>query len=582
MIEALRTLVPYMVRYRWRYAAGFTALVLTVLTSASIPALIGYTVDELNRSFSMELTVKLGGALLLAGLVKGVFQYWMRWVLIGISRDIEYDLRNDLFARLVVQSQRFFQTHRTGDLMSRATNDMNAVRLMLGPGVMYTADVTITFIILLGVMSSTDWRLTLAIFAPIPLVSFTVSFFGRRIHDRFQTVQEKFSDISSLVQENLSNVRIVRAYAQEEAEATRFRLINTEYIRENLRLIRLWGQFYPLLETMIGFTYVIVLWFGGRQVVTGAITLGDFVMFMTYTTMLTWPMIGIGWVVNIVQRGRASLGRLTELMNAPCAIADGAATDHTLAAVRGDIELKDVSFTYPGSERPALRQVSLYVPAGRTVAIIGPTGSGKTTLVNLVARLMDPQSGAVVIDGNDARRIPLHVLRQAIGFVPQESFLFSQTIQENISFGAPLAEPWEIAEAAGVAELHGDVEEFPEQYGTYVGERGITLSGGQKQRTAIARAIVRDPRILILDDALSSVDTITEERILTQLQSAMRNRTALMISHRVSAARHADVIVVLDNGRVVESGTHGELLELEGEYYELYQKQLLEEELETV
>jgi ATP-binding cassette subfamily B protein len=582
MIEALRTLVPYMVRYRWRYAAGFTALVLTVLTSASIPALIGYTVDELNRSFSMELTVKLGGALLLAGLVKGVFQYWMRWVLIGISRDIEYDLRNDLFARLVVQSQRFFQTHRTGDLMSRATNDMNAVRLMLGPGVMYTADVTITFIILLGVMSSTDWRLTLAIFAPIPLVSFTVSFFGRRIHDRFQTVQEKFSDISSLVQENLSNVRIVRAYAQEEAEATRFRLINTEYIRENLRLIRLWGQFYPLLETMIGFSYVIVLWFGGRQVVTGAITLGDFVMFMTYTTMLTWPMIGIGWVVNIVQRGRASLGRLTELMNAPCAIADGAATDHTIAAVRGDIELKDVSFTYSGSERPALRQVSLYVPAGRTVAIIGPTGSGKTTLVNLVARLMDPQSGVVVIDGNDARRIPLQVLRQAIGFVPQESFLFSQTIQENISFGAPLAEPWEIAEAAGVAELHGDVEEFPEQYGTYVGERGITLSGGQKQRTAIARAIVRDPRILILDDALSSVDTITEERILTQLQSAMRNRTALMISHRVSAARHADVIVVLDKGRVVESGTHGELLELEGEYYELYQKQLLEEELETV
>jgi ATP-binding cassette subfamily B protein len=530
----------------------------------------------------MELTLKLGGGLLAAGLAKGVFQYWMRWVLIGISRDIEYDLRNDLFARLVVQSQRFYQTHRTGDLMSRATNDMNAVRLMLGPGVMYTADVTMTFIILLGVMSSTDWRLTLAIFVPIPLVSFTVSFFGRRIHDRFQTVQERFSDISSLVQENLASVRIVRAYAQEEAETARFRLINTQYIRENLRLIRLWGQFYPLLETMIGFTYVIVLWFGGRQVLAGAITLGDFVMFMTYTTMLTWPMIGIGWVVNIVQRGRASLGRLTEFMNAPCAIADGEATDHAITGIRGDIELRDVSFTYPGSERSALDHVSLYVPAGRTVAVIGPTGSGKTTLLNLLARLMDPQSGAVAIDGTDARRIPLQVLRQAIGFVPQETFLFSQTIRGNIAFGAPQAEPWEIGEAAAVADLHGDVEEFPQQYETYVGERGITLSGGQKQRTAIARAIIRDPRILILDDALSSVDTVTEERILTQLQASMRNRTALMISHRVSAARHADLIVVLDKGRIVESGTHGELMALEGEYYELYQKQLLEEELETV
>ena len=314
MIEALRTLVPYMVRYRWRYAAGFTALVLTVLTSATIPALIGYTVDELNRSFSMELTVKLGGALLFAGLMKGVFQFWMRWVLIGISRDIEYDLRNDLFARLVVQSQRFYQNHRTGDLMSRATNDMNAVRLMLGPGVMYTADVTMTFIILLGVMSSTDWRLTLAIFVPIPLVSFTVSFFGRRIHDRFQTVQEKFSDISSLVQENLSNVRIVRAYAQEEADLKHFQQLNEEFVARTEKLIRVWGMFYPALEVMMGAVIVMVLWLGGREVARGAISIGSFVAFNVYVGQLAWPMIALGWVVNLYQRGTASLKRLTGLL----------------------------------------------------------------------------------------------------------------------------------------------------------------------------------------------------------------------------------------------------------------------------
>jgi ATP-binding cassette subfamily B protein len=582
MLSTLQTLFPYLLRYRWRYAAGLSALTLKNIAAAAIPLLLRWVIDETTAGAGLAILMQLAGLLLAVALAKAFFQYWMRWILIGISRDVEYDLRSDLFGHLVSLPQRFYQAYRTGDLMSRATNDMNAVRTMLGPGIMYSADVLLTFAVVLAVMSSTDWRLTCLVFIPVPLVSFTVSYFGRQTHERFRKVQERFSDLSSLAQESLSNIRIVRAYAHADAEVERFRETNQEYVAESLKLIGVWTRFYPIMEFLIGLTYIIVMWYGGREVIAGRISLGSFVMFMTYMGILTWPMIGFGWVVNVVQRGTASLARLNELLAQWPEIADHEGTDHSISEIRGDLELRNATVFYPGWETPALDDVSLYVPAGQTLAIVGPTGSGKTTLVNLIPRLLDPQRGSVLIDGVDVRRIPLAVLRRSVGLVPQETFLFSRSVAENIAFGSPQAEGWQIVEASQIAQLSREIDSFSNGYDTLIGERGITLSGGQKQRTAIARAVLRDPRILILDDAMASVDTETEENILEQLRIVMRNRTSLIISHRVSTAQHADRIVVLINGRIAESGRHEELLRQRGHYYELYQKQLLEEELERV
>ena len=580
MLRSLSTLWPYLRRYRGGLSLGIGALLLKDALAAALPIVIRNGVDSLTRGFQIRVVLQLAGLLVGLSMVKGVFQYWMRVIIIGISRDIEYDLRNDLFGHLVELSQDFYSRYRTGDIMARSTNDLNAVRMMLGPGVMYWTETSVMLVLAVAVMLHTDARLTGIALLPAPLVSIAVIFFGRRIHTRFEHIQRMFADISSKVQENLAGVRIIRAYAQEKAEVDQFESLNRDYVRENIGLARIQGMFMPLLQALIGITFLLVLWAGGRQLLEGRISLGSFVMFNTYMGMLIWPMIAFGWVVNLMQRGTASLNRINQILDERPAVARPPTDVLKVSNCEPEIRFCDV--TVSSGHREALTGVTLTIDSGETVAIVGHTGSGKTTLVSLIPRLFDPLSGTVEIGGVNIRRFDPRELRRDIGFVPQETFLFSATLAENIAWGVANASKEQITWAAEVAGLSGDIETFPKGLDTVIGERGLTLSGGQKQRTAIARAILRDPRILILDDALSSVDTATEEKILNGLAGVMRGRTTILISHRVSTVRNADRIVVLSHGAVVEIGTHEEL-QLRGGYYaDLYQKQLLEEELEAV
>ena len=578
MGKLLAPLRKYLWRYRWSLALGLFCLVLKDLLYAGQPLMIRGAVDALQDR-GANLFVRYGLYLVALSLAKGVFQYWMRVILIGVSRDIEYDLRNDLFAHLVWLSPDYYERTRTGDIMARATNDLNAVRMMLGPGLMYWTETSLTFALAIAIMIRFDWRLAMFSLLPAPAVSLSVIYFGRRIHARFERIQAMFSDISSRVQENLSGVRMIRAFAQENAELRRFKQLNQQYIAQNLKLVRIQGFFQPLLEALIGLTFLVVLWMGGRQVLLGRISLGSFVMFNTYMGMLVWPMIALGWVINLMQRGSASLNRINQILHETPSIQAPAAAK-PLQAVHGEIEFRDVSVDYGNGS--ALARIDLRIYEGTTIAVVGHTGSGKTTLVSLVPRLMDPTYGRILLDGADLRELDPAAVRRQIGFVPQETFLFSATVSENIAFGVEGATAAEIRSAAEIAGLAADIEGFPEGYNTMVGERGITLSGGQKQRTAIARAILRNPRILILDDALSSVDTLTEERILNHLADVMRGRTVILISHRVSTVRQADRIVVLETGSIVEQGTHTELMDMGGYYASLSQKQMLEEELEAI
>ena len=578
MLQRLSPLKPYLARYKGRYLTGFAALLIAQGVGIIIPLIIKAGIDGMRRRAAGRDLLLIAGLILGVALVKAVFQFWMRWILIGVSRDIEYDLRNDLFAHLMRLSQRYYNETRTGDLMSKLTNDLSAVRNLVGPGIMYSATTLVVGAASISLMAHLDWRLTLFAIAPLPLVSVAVKYFGQQIHDRFENVQGMYSGMTERVRESLSGVRVIRAFCEEESEAALFEGMNHEYVENNKGLIWITSILWPGLAMLFGVSFLLILVFGGEHVLSGRITLGTFMAFNVYLMYLIWPMIALGYVTNLVQRGIASLGRLWTVFAAQPDIDDREVPAQPVETLRGDIEFRNLTFSYNG--KPVLKNLSLRIPAGRCIAIAGATGSGKSTLASLIPRLYDAPEGAVLIDGIPVRHIPLETLRRHVGFVPQETFLFSNTVRENIRFGAPGVSDDQVERVAEVSNILPEIRSFPKGFDTLVGERGITLSGGQKQRTAISRAVIRDPRILILDDALSSVDTGTEEKILTHLTRVMEGRTTLLISHRVSTIRNADEIVVLHDGEIVERGTHEELLARQGFYTELYNRQLIEEELE--
>ena len=580
--RALRTVRRYLARYRGGLFVGGICLLLTDILLLANPWILKLGIDGLEEGITSERLIQYALLLIAVTLVSGVFRFGMRRIIIGISRRIEMDIRADFFAHLESQSPAFYHRHRTGDLMALATNDLNAVRMLVGPGVMYTLNTIVVGCLSLSLMLVLSWKLTIAVLVPMALLIFSVYKGMKVIHRLFEMVQQRFASINSRAQENLSGIRVVKAYAREDHEIAHFEALSEDYVHHNMKLFRVQSLLHPLLTTIAGLGGLVILLVGGLLVVSASITLGTFVAFSGYLTMLVWPMIAIGWVMNITERGLASMQRIDDVMAEEPEITDVPEAEQVgEAAIAGSsVRFEDVSFSYGGGREPVLHNVSFDIAAGETVAVVGPTGSGKTTLVSLILRMYDPTAGRILVGGQPADRIPLAWLRGMVGLVPQDIFLFSETIAENIGFGVSgLAEPV-LRRVSETASIHDEITSFPNGYESRVGERGINLSGGQKQRVAIARALARDPDILILDDALSSVDATTEENILSAMEGEMKKRTAIVITHRVSSARYADRIFVLDDGRLVDAGTHDELLQRGGIYAEMHHKQMIMVDLE--
>jgi ATP-binding cassette subfamily B protein len=578
---------PYLARYRTTLLWGLLTVVMSNLFNVALPLFVGRAIDQLKTGLQTGV-LDTGGVLTYAflvvgfSLVAGIFTFLTRQTIIVVSRHVEFDIRNDFLSHIQKLPLAYFQTTPTGELMALATNDISAVRNALGPGIMYPTDTLMTFVMVLGVMLYADWQLTLLALIPLPFVSLAVYRLGKLVHKKFEERQAQYSALTTRAQENLSGIRVIKTYVREEHEIGLFRDMSWDYLKKNLVLARVQSIMWPLMFLLIGFSLVITLYYGGSRVMDGRLTIGTLTAFFGYQVMLIWPMIAFGWVINQLQQGAASMARLSRILDTEPEIKDTGVTDGGITSVKGTIEFRNVTFRHAGAEQPALKGISLTIPAGRTLAIVGYTGSGKSTMVNLIPRLYDVTEGELLIDGVDVRKIPLKVLRGAIGYVPQETFLFSETIAENIAYGTDAGTVADVSEAAEIARIAHDIADFPKGYETFLGERGITLSGGQKQRTSIARAVMRKPAILILDDALSAVDTYTEEGILSRLRGVMKGRSSIIISHRISTVKDADSIVVLDGGAIREQGTHDELVALGGIYAELHRKQLLEEELEQL
>ncbi|HJR52693.1 MAG TPA: ABC transporter ATP-binding protein [Gemmatimonadota bacterium] len=575
----LSPLLPFLTPYRRAIALGAAAIAVSSLLGALEPYIVKLAIDALRENVTWGLIAAFSGLIVAIALVQGVFRFAQRRLIFTASRNVEADLREALYERLVRQPPSWFDGFPTGDVMSRFTNDIGAIRMMLGSGIVFSISTVITISVSIGFMVWMDPWLTLWALLPLPGVSLSVKLLGSRIHRRSEIAQAALADVSTATQENLAGLRVVRAYGREESERRRFRGRSGAYARANMRLARLQATLGPLLGFLLGVSLLILLWIGGTRVAEGSLTLGDFVAFVMYLAMIAWPLIAVGWIVNQFQRGSAAMVRLNRILLSRPAIDDSRAVPGARPS-SGSIRFQDVSFRYSAGRPLVLQSFDLEVPAGTTLGITGPTGSGKTTIVQLVPRLYEPVAGTVEVDGRELAVYPLVGLRGAIGFAPQEPFLFSDTIRANLEFGRSPESRLSLEEAAEIAGLSADLELFPNGYDTMVGERGITLSGGQKQRAALARALLSDPRILILDDAFSSVDTETEERILRRLRSFMAERTTLLVSHRVSTLRAADRIVVLESGRIVESGSHDELVAAGGGYAALDRRQRLEEEVE--